>query len=93
MFSPSKYDRVYPFSYIFTLIVTLPHSFLVQLAFPTQNAKYGVSALLCTVAASVHSLVGVALLAASTVLYLPAHSSLSTGHKSVDRKVQTNRLS
>ena len=48
MFQPSKYDKVYPFSYIFTLFVTLPHSFLIQLAFPVQNAKFGVSALLCT---------------------------------------------
>ena len=81
MFSPSRYDRVYPFSYIFTLIVTLPHSFLIQLAFPTQNAKYGASALLCTLVASVHRLVGLALPAASTVLCLLAHTFLRASHR------------
>ena len=78
MFQPSKYDKVYPFSYIFTLIVTLPHSFLIQLAFPVQNAKYGVSAVLCAVAASVPRVVGLALPAANAVSFLLAHTFLST---------------
>ncbi|KAK9807758.1 hypothetical protein WJX72_008373 [[Myrmecia] bisecta] len=41
MFQPSKYDRVYPLSYLFTVFVTVPHSILIQLAFPAANAKYG----------------------------------------------------
>ena len=41
MFQPSKFDRVYPLSYLFTYFVTVPHSILTQLAFPAANFKYG----------------------------------------------------
>ena len=40
MFQPSRYDQVYPLSYMYTYFVTVPHSFLTQLAFPADNAKY-----------------------------------------------------
>ena len=40
MFKPSRYDSVYPLSYMSTYFVTVPHSFLTQLAFPQANAKY-----------------------------------------------------
>lgn len=40
MFQPSRYDVVYPFSYMYTYFVTVPHSFLTQLAFPADNQKY-----------------------------------------------------
>ena len=41
MYLPSKYDSVYPFSYMFTYFVTVPHAFLTQLAFPIGNAQQG----------------------------------------------------
>jgi auxin influx carrier (AUX1 LAX family) len=41
MFKPSMYDRIYPFSYIFTYIVTVPHALLTQLAFPNANGVQG----------------------------------------------------
>lgn len=41
MFLPSKYDSVYPFSYLFTYFVTVPHALLTQLAFPIGNAQQG----------------------------------------------------
>ncbi|EIE20383.1 hypothetical protein COCSUDRAFT_30594 [Coccomyxa subellipsoidea C-169] len=37
MWAPSKYDLVYPLSYLFTFTIAAPHSMLVQLAFPTEN--------------------------------------------------------
>ena len=40
MFQPSRYDKVYPFSYMYTYFVTVPHSFMTQLAFPADNKKY-----------------------------------------------------
>ncbi len=40
MFQPSRYDSVYPYSYLYTYFVTVPHSFLTQLAYPTANAKF-----------------------------------------------------
>ena len=40
MFQPSRYDSVYPYSYLYTYFVTVPHSFMTQLAYPTANAKY-----------------------------------------------------
>lgn len=41
MFQPSRYDTVYPFSYLYTYFVSTPHSILVQLANPTANKAYG----------------------------------------------------
>ncbi|KAK9796248.1 hypothetical protein WJX73_001881 [Symbiochloris irregularis] len=41
MYRPHRYDTVYPFSYLFTYFVTVPHSFLIQLAYPTANEKQG----------------------------------------------------
>ncbi|EIE19348.1 hypothetical protein COCSUDRAFT_19779, partial [Coccomyxa subellipsoidea C-169] len=40
LFNPGCYDTVYPYSYLFTWFVTIPHSLLAQLAFPADNAKY-----------------------------------------------------
>lgn len=42
MFQPSRYDNVYPFSYMYTYLVSVPHSILIQLANPTANKAYGV---------------------------------------------------
>ena len=39
MWAPSKYDVVYPASYLFTFLIAAPHSVLVQLAFPALNLK------------------------------------------------------
>ncbi|KAL3149585.1 Lymphocyte transmembrane adapter 1 [Trebouxia sp. C0010 RCD-2024] len=41
MFQPSKYDTVYPFSYLYTYFVSTPHSILIQLANPTANREFG----------------------------------------------------
>lgn len=41
LFNPGCYDTVYPYSYLFTWFVTIPHSLLTQLAFPDDNTKYG----------------------------------------------------
>lgn len=41
MFQPSRYDHVYPFSYMYTYLVSVPHSILIQLANPTANKAYG----------------------------------------------------
>ncbi|CAL5229390.1 g12708 [Coccomyxa viridis] len=41
MYKPSRYDSIYPLSYIFTYVVTVPHSILTQLAWPLGNAKQG----------------------------------------------------
>ncbi len=41
LFNPGCYDTVYPYSYLFTWFVTIPHSLLTQLAFPADNAKFG----------------------------------------------------
>ena len=49
MYLPSKYDSVYPFSYMFTYFVTVPHALLTQLAFPVGNSQQGVPQLLYTV--------------------------------------------
>lgn len=43
LFNPGCYDTVYPYSYLFTWFVTIPHSLLAQLAFPADNAKYSES--------------------------------------------------
>ena len=40
LYNPGVYDTVYPYSYMYTWFVTLPHSILTQLAFPVDNAKY-----------------------------------------------------
>ena len=40
LYNPGVYDTVYPYSYMYTWFVTLPHSILSQLAFPVDNAKY-----------------------------------------------------
>ena len=40
MFQPSRYDTVYPFSYMYTYFVTVSNSFPTQLAYPAANAKY-----------------------------------------------------
>jgi auxin influx carrier (AUX1 LAX family) len=37
MWAPSKYDVVYPLSYLFTFMIAAPHSVLVQLAYPKAN--------------------------------------------------------
>lgn len=58
MFQPSRYDSVYPFSYMYTYFVSVPHSILIQLANPTANKTYGVlpcPALLCPASALVFS--------------------------------------
>lgn len=41
MYAPSRYDHVYPFSYLYTYFVSVPHSILIQLASPTANKTYG----------------------------------------------------
>ena len=41
MYQPSRYDQVYPFSYLYTYAVSVPHSILIQLANPTANAAFG----------------------------------------------------
>lgn len=41
MYQPSRYDNVYPFSYMYTYFVSVPHSILIQLANPTANKAYG----------------------------------------------------
>ena len=43
MYLPSKYYSVYPFSYMFTYFVTVPHALLTQLAFPVGNAQQGMA--------------------------------------------------
>ena len=43
MFQPSRYDNVYPFSYMYTYLVSVPHSILIQLADPTANKAYGMT--------------------------------------------------
>ncbi len=43
MYAPSRYDHVYPFSYLYTYFVSVPHSILIQLAAPTANKTYGES--------------------------------------------------
>ena len=47
MFQPSKYDTVYPFSYLYTYFVSTPHSILIQLASPTANKEFGRSIICC----------------------------------------------
>ena len=41
MYQPSRYDSVYPFSYLYTYAVSVPHSILIQLANPKSNKAYG----------------------------------------------------
>ena len=41
MWSPSKYDIVYPLSYLFTFTIAAPHSVLVQLSWPVENLAQG----------------------------------------------------
>lgn len=41
MWAPSKYDLVYPLSYLFTFTIAAPHSMLVQLAYPKENLAQG----------------------------------------------------
>lgn len=41
MWSPSKYDIVYPLSYLFTFTIAAPHSVLVQLSWPKENLAQG----------------------------------------------------
>ena len=41
MWAPSKYDVVYPLSYLFTFMIAAPHSVLVQLAYPKANLAQG----------------------------------------------------
>lgn len=41
MWSPSKYDIVYPLSYLFTFTIAAPHSVLVQLSRPAENLAQG----------------------------------------------------
>ena len=35
------HHQVYPFSYLYTYFVSVPHSILIQLASPTANKTYG----------------------------------------------------
>lgn len=39
MWSPSKYDIVYPLSYLFTFTIAAPHSVLAQLSWPVENLQ------------------------------------------------------
>lgn len=41
MWAPSKYDLVYPLSYLFTFTIAAPISMLVQLAYPKENLAQG----------------------------------------------------
>ena len=54
MYAPSRYDHVYPFSYLYTYFVSVPHSILIQLASPTANKTYGE----CSVGSTPHLYAG-----------------------------------
>jgi hypothetical protein len=41
MWAPSKYDIVYPLSYLFTFTIATPHSIMAQLAWPEANLAQG----------------------------------------------------